>query len=188
MNDIYENLKNDCGIFNKTELLILKILYINNYDSFAHSYRACQWADKFFDQSGIASEYKNITIKSAAFHDIGKIFGDNLNLTPNRIEDKIVRQILHFHCQYGYLLLNDYNRDMALVSLYHHNSYEDLVSLNLEDYLVEIITYIRFCDIFDALTSKRSYKNVYSRKNTIKILSEFPEFARYVETIKNEDW
>lgn len=188
MNDIYEDLKNDYGIFDKAELLILKILYVSNYDTFAHSYRTCKWADKFFDQTGIESKYKDITVKSAAFHDIGKFFGDNLNLIPNRIEDKTIREILRFHCQYGYLLLNDYNRDMALVSLYHHNNYEDLVSLKLDDYLVEIITYIRFCDIFDALTSKRSYKNVYSRKNTIRILSEYPEFALYVEIIKNEDW
>ena len=188
MKDLYFKLIEEDFLY-PSEVVILKFLYLNDYDSFSHSYRVYKNSLKYLEHSGIDPQNYDLAKRAAIFHDIGKCFSINMGAIPRRITDVQERGILRFHCEYGYSLLKDYNEVLALVSLYHHNEYsnleEDIKGCSFDkSELIKIINFIKFCDILDALSSKRSYKNAYNKKQIINILDNYSEFVEYIKIIK----
>lgn len=148
---------------------LIKFLYINDYESFVHSYRVFNFCKNNIEKTKIKKELHKDVIYGTLLHDIGKSIDTGISNIPERFEYPI-RESFHFHCVFGYMIMQDINPLIAKICLRHHDTeyLKDDVSLNSEE--IEIIRFIKFCDILDALTSKRAYKNKYSKEQALKII------------------
>lgn len=128
---------------------------------------------------GIGYEYerlKNLVI-GAMLHDIGKqmipieIINKHGKLTDD--EMKIVKQ----HPENGYrLLLKEVNTSSSIREIVHqhHENYNGTGYPRglKQDEIYELAMLVHICDVYDALISKRSYKDAFSFADTIKILQD----------------
>lgn len=115
-------------------------------------------------------------IKGAFLHDVGKIgISDNILLKNGTLNDEEFK-IMRSHVLKGVELVNQnaWLKDAQDVILNHHEKYDgsgypNNISANDIPKIARIFTIV---DVFDALTSKRPYKEAFSYEDSIKILNE----------------
>ena len=149
---------------------------IKNYDihTFNHSVsvaiisgvicKLCHFSNK---------EFKNAII-AGLFHDIGKTMVDKHIILGNTGLSTKERVIIQLHPLLGYnicskLHLPHYVKKGVLL---HHENYDGTgYPFNKKENEIPLIARIlKLADVFDALISKRSYKNGYDYDSTIKYL------------------
>lgn len=125
------------------------------------------------------------------FHDIGKtkISNDILN-KPGKLTEEEFDEIKN-HPRYGYFLMKDYlSRDSLDVILHHHeridgSGYPDGLSGKMISDNAKIAL---IADIYDALTTKRSYSAAQNPFNAVLMMKEemggFYEKDKFVQFIK----
>ncbi len=125
------------------------------------------------------SESEQETVLLAApLHDIGKIgIPDNILLKPGKLTEEEF-DIMKTHAQIGYEILGSKNTPLLqaakIIALTHHEKWDGTGYPNGtagED----IHIYGRICaiaDVFDALVSKRPYKNPFSLEDAISIMQD----------------
>jgi HD-GYP domain-containing protein (c-di-GMP phosphodiesterase class II) len=115
-------------------------------------------------------------IKGAFLHDVGKIgVSDSILLKPGRLSeiefDKMKR-----HVQHGVDIIrsSDWLYDAAEVVGYHHEKYGGKgYPFGLQGGQIPLNARIfAIADVFDALTSRRPYKEPYSLEKTLQILGD----------------
>lgn len=133
-----------------------------------HNYRIGKSSEIIARYLGLPPEQCELLGHAAVLHDIGKIgIPDSIlskpgPLTPNE------RRIMEKHVLYGAHLLSGSDHELLMmarsVALYHHEKWDGTgypyalsgQEIPLEGRIVAV------CDVFDALTSKRSYKDAWS--------------------------
>lgn len=130
---------------------------------------------------GIGLEYNYYRLKNLAvgalLHDIGK------QLVPIEIINKKGRltdaemEVVKQHPNYGYKILskdiNTYSSTREIVHQHHENWDGSGYPRGLkEDEIYELAMVTHICDVFDALISKRSYKQPFSYRTAIEIVQE----------------
>lgn len=137
----------------------------DNYTA-SHSKRVCEYALRFADVLELSIEDKNTLKLAALFHDIGKIgIPDSiLSKTSTLTDDEY--KIIKFHPTIGANILSvaDIFKDVHQIIKFHHervdgNGYPDGISQDNIPYLSRILS---ICDVFDAITTKRTYKEIHS--------------------------
>ena len=119
---------------------------------------------------------ENIFLTSP-LHDIGKVgIPDAILLKPGRLNDR-ERKAITEHCQIGYNTLHDalekyphtdYLQMGSEIALYHHEKYDGTgypEGLRAEQIPLSA-RIVALADVYDALTSKRSYKDAYTHQQT----------------------
>lgn len=169
----------------RLELLSSNIMMINTLgnaialrdsDTEEHNYRVTLYAIKFAQSIGLDNASIKILIKGAFLHDVGKIgISDNILLKNGNL-DKKEFEIMRSHVIKGVELVNQNSwlEDAKDVILYHHEKYDGSgypngVKGQDTPLIARIFTIV---DVFDALTSKRPYKEPYSYEKTIPILKD----------------
>ena len=169
----------------KLELLSSNIMTINTLgntialrdsDTNEHNYRVTLYSIKFAQSIDLEPESIKMLIKGAFLHDVGKIgISDNIllkNGSLNKEEFKIMRS----HVNKGVELISkdSWLEDAKDVILYHHEKYDGSgYPNNVQGENIPIIARIfTIVDVFDALTSKRPYKEPYDYEKSINILKE----------------
>lgn len=128
----------------------------------------------FFDYEELFSLYLG-----AIFHDIGKTFIDTSILTKQSKLTEIEFSIIKRHPFLGYALLSSspfFSQDSLDIILCHHEKLNgsgypfgcDSTSLSTSIQIVSI------CDVFDAIVSKRPYKDKCTISSAISYLNENP--------------
>jgi HD-GYP domain-containing protein (c-di-GMP phosphodiesterase class II) len=118
-------------------------------------------------------ELKSILL-GAFLHDIGK-----MKLEKSLLQKKARLNVAEFkkmklHPQLGYEIIKNvasYNKIVQQVILFHHEKYNNngYYSLPYEN-LPIFPKIVAICDVFDALTSRRPYRNATSPSNALKII------------------
>ena len=141
---------------------------LKDNDTGRHVERVGRYAQLLAKSKGLPSEVCHIIEYAAQLHDLGKVaIPDSILLKP----DKLTKQEWHLmktHTVKGSDLLKDIDSDIAQmassITMHHHENWDGTgypKSLSGESIPIEA-RIVAICDVFDALCSKRSYKDPWS--------------------------
>ena len=119
---------------------------------------------------------KKVSLASR-LHDIGKIAvpKDIINKRGKLSEDE--RILVAAHAEFGYRILCAYNDDLLIcaaeIARYHHERYDGSGTNGLIGEEIPLnARIVTICDIYDALTTARPYKEAWSKKRSLGYLSD----------------
>ncbi len=131
-----------------------------------HSDRVAIYADKFAEYLNLSNDDRKTLSLAANFHDIGKIgIADAILLKNGKLTDEEYETI-KLHPVIGETILSSSEtfKDALPLVRHHHEridgrGYPDKLKGDEIPYLVKLIS---ICDTFDALTSRRVYRDGYT--------------------------
>lgn len=124
---------------------------------------------------GDSTTMKSITTHGALLHDIGKteIPNDLINKKTRLTEDE--DKLIKAHPVLGAKILRkdrEIKNEIVKIALFHHERLDGSgYPLGLHAVPLEV-SIISVADVYEALTSKRCYKDAYSKEKTVSILIE----------------
>jgi putative two-component system response regulator len=147
-------------------------------DTAGHIKRIRLYCDVIGEQLGLNSKFREIMYATSALHDVGKIgIPDSILLKPGKL-NKEEWDIMRRHTTIGSKILGGANniflQTAETIALTHHEKYDGSgypcglrgEHIPLEGRIVAV------ADVFDALTSKRVYKPIYSIDDSLRIIKE----------------
>lgn len=145
-------------------------------DTDLHNYRVCLYSIRFAEALGLDDNTIRIVIAGAFLHDVGKIgISDSILLKPGKLTEEEF-SVMKTHVQLGVDIVAKSNwlNGAREVIEYHHERFDGSgyrqrlrgESIPLAARLFAIV------DVFDALTSRRPYKEAFSLESAIRILAE----------------
>ncbi len=164
----------DSKINLKTDELSKQIERLENKDDYlkGHNYRVSKYALIILEEMGLKLNTDNLNY-AASYHDIGKIkispdiVHKESSLTPKEFE------VMKMHPIYSYEIIKPIlGEDIAYIAKCHHEQLDGSgYPLHLKGDAIPIeAQIIAVADIFDALTTKRTYRDAYSFNDAIKIM------------------
>lgn len=164
----------DSKINLKTDELSKQIERSENKDDYlkGHNYRVSKYALIILEEMGLKLNTDNLNY-AASYHDIGKIkispdiVHKESSLTPKEFE------VMKMHPIYSYEIIKPIlGEDIAYIAKCHHEKLDGSgYPLHLKGDAIPIeAQIIAVADIFDALTTKRTYRDAYSFNDAIKIM------------------
>lgn len=164
----------DSKINLKTDELSKQIERLENKDDYlkGHNYRVSKYALIILEEMGLKLNTDNLNY-AASYHDIGKIkispdiVHKESSLTPKEFE------VMKMHPIYSYEIIKPILvEDIAYIAKCHHEKLDGSgYPLHLKGDAIPIeAQIIAVADIFDALTTKRTYRDAYSFNDAIKIM------------------
>ena len=132
-------------------------------------------------------------VKGAFLHDVGKIaISDAILLKPGKLTEAEF-DVMKTHVSHGVEILKDYLwlHEAIDIVAYHHEKYDGTgyaKGLKGND-IPQAARIFSIVDVFDALTSKRPYKEPFSYEKSISIVREGsgvhfdPDMSKAFETI-----
>jgi HD-GYP domain-containing protein (c-di-GMP phosphodiesterase class II) len=143
-------------------------------DTDVHNFRVTIYAVSIAESIGLTDEEIRILIKGSFLHDVGKIgIRDTILLKPGRL-DRIEFEEMKLHVNHGIDIVrrSSWLKEASSVVGCHHekfegNGYPDGLSGTDIPLLARIFA---VADVFDALTSRRPYKEPLGYEETIDIL------------------
>jgi len=141
-----------------------------------HSGRVSEYADQIAARMGLEGQARTDLRRGALFHDLGKIvIPDAILRKPGALTGE-ERQVVQEHPVVGHDLLSPMRtmRQMLPVVYHHHerldgSGYPDGIYGAAISMSVRIVT---IADVFDALTSDRSYRPARPLEETFRIIDE----------------
>jgi len=162
----------------ESNLETLKVLgsavSIRDSDTDAHNYRVTIIAVKLAQVRGLSNEEIRSIIKGAFLHDVGKIgIRDNILLKPGKLTDEEF-EVMKSHVSHGVEVIenSDWLEDAKDIVGYHHEKFDGSgygKGISGEDIPIRARIFA-IADVFDALTSKRPYKEPLTYQETMDIL------------------
>ncbi len=141
-----------------------------------HNYRVTIYAIRLAAAVGLKREHIAELIKGSFLHDVGKIaISDRILLKPGILTAE-EREVMKTHVHHGVDIIDHYNwlKDAADVVRYHHEKFDGSgYETGLKGQGIPISARIfTLADVFDALTSRRPYKEPYTPEAAMQILQE----------------
>jgi HD-GYP domain-containing protein (c-di-GMP phosphodiesterase class II) len=148
-------------------------------DTDAHNYRVSIYAVRLAEAIGLDVETIRGLIKGAFLHDVGKIgIRDNVLLKPGKLDEREF-EVMKTHVEHGLDIVDRsaWLTDAKDVVGGHHEKYAGGgYPKGLREQAIPITARIfAIADVFDALTSKRPYKEPMSFDKTMAIMQEGSE-------------
>ena len=143
-----------------------------------HVKRVALYTKLLAKYSGLSEDEAEILKQASPMHDIGKVaIPDNI-LNKAGILDDVERKVIEQHAQIGYDMLTGSGRSLlnaaAIVAYEHHENYDGTGyprQLKGEDiHIYGRIT--AMVDVFDALCSKRCYKDAWDDEKIFEFLKK----------------
>ncbi len=173
--DLVENM---IGGLNKTNTNTIKLVKtLKSFDDYTynHSVNVLILAAVFSSKLKLfSSEEMKSFLLGAFLHDIGKVMIDKQILNKNRNLNSMEFKKIKRHPHLGYELIksiDSYNTVIQQSVLFHHEKYNGKGYFGfLYEYLPDYPKIISICDIFDALTTKRPYRDATSPAATLRMI------------------
>ncbi|PIV04500.1 MAG: hypothetical protein COS57_08800 [Syntrophobacterales bacterium CG03_land_8_20_14_0_80_58_14] len=145
-------------------------------DTNIHNYRVTIYAVRLAEAAGLKREYIANLIKGSFLHDVGKIaISDRILLKPGKLTDE-EWEVMKTHVRHGVDIVGHYGwlKDAADVVRYHHEKFDGSgYEVGLKGHDIPINARIfAVADVFDALTSRRPYKEPFTLEEAMRILTE----------------
>lgn len=173
-------LKNHAHILALTNIGMLKVLGSaiakRDSDTNIHNYRVTLYSVRLGEKLGIANAEMQGLIKGAFLHDVGKIaITDTILLKPGKLTGEEFT-IMKTHVNHGVDIIDGYAwlKDADDVVRCHHERFDgsgypsqiagENIPLNARIFAI--------VDVFDAITSRRPYKEPFSFAVSIKIIED----------------
>lgn len=143
-----------------------------------HVKRVAEYSRILAIESGLSEIEADILKQASPMHDIGKVgIPDSILNKPGPLTSN-ERKIMNTHAELGYEMLKNSERDIlkaaAIVSYEHHEKWDGTGypnnKLGTDIHIYGRITAI--ADVFDALGSKRVYKEAWNDERIFKLLKE----------------
>ena len=144
----------------------------------SHVARVAHYSKLLAQKFGLDEEEQEIIFYASPLHDIGKVgISDAILLKPGKLDEKEM-EAMRKHCKIGWKILesseNPYLRAGAVIAATHHEKYDG--SGYPEGHQGDAIhIYGRItaiADVFDALTSKRAYKEAWSFESALGFIND----------------
>ena len=145
-------------------------------DTSAHNYRVTVYAVLLAEAVGLGDDTVRALIKGAMLHDLGKIaIPDHILLKPGKLTEEEFA-VMRTHVQHGVDIVKKsaWLEDAVDVVRYHHEKYDGkgyLRGLAGEDIPITARIFA-IVDVFDALTSRRPYKEPMSVERSLAIINQ----------------
>ena len=140
---------------------------------YTHSVLTALYTSIIADENVMSEEQKAAIIRGAMVHDIGKttipasVLQKKGKLNPDEL------RIMKEHSVNGYKMVNGILGAVEEeIVLMHHEKMDGTGYPGAETDIPEYVKMVTVADIYDALTSTRSYKKAYEHRLAIKILLE----------------
>ncbi|MCF6330258.1 MAG: HD domain-containing protein [Sulfurimonas sp.] len=174
----YKKLNNLRSVLLSSNIMMINTLgntiALRDSDTNEHNYRVTLYAIKLAQKIELDKKDMQKLIKGAFLHDIGKIgISDNILLKKDKLnKDEINTMKKHVLKGVALVKENSWLKDSIDVILNHHEKFDGsgypckVKGLNIP----KIARIFSIIDVFDALTSKRPYKEAFSYEESITII------------------
>lgn len=149
-------------------------LYVNDIETKRHCLRMCKISLDFSKHMGFSIKETNELLLCICYHDIGKlIVPSSVLFSTCKLSDQEWRLIKN-HVNFINMDKLRLEKDIIhSISQHHENVNGSGYPYNLkEDEINEKAKIVALIDVYEALTSKRSYKNAHNKQLAIKIIQE----------------
>jgi HD-GYP domain-containing protein (c-di-GMP phosphodiesterase class II) len=145
-------------------------------DTDLHNYRVCIYSIRFAEALGLSEEAIRSVVTGAFLHDVGKIgISDTILLKPGKLTTEEF-EVMKGHVQLGMDIVarSSWLKDARDVIVFHHERFDGsgyMHGLNGEAIPLAARLFA-IVDVFDALTSRRPYKEPLPVEQSMRILDE----------------
>jgi putative two-component system response regulator len=147
-------------------------------DTHNHTKRVALYSKLLAKEAGLDEETQDLIFYASPLHDVGKVgIPDAILLKPGRLSDEEF-VVMRTHAKIGYEMLNGFENKYlkagATIALTHHEKFDGSGYPNgLKGDEIDIMGQIvAIADVFDALTSKRPYKDAWPLERAFNLLKE----------------
>ncbi len=155
-----------------------KIAEYKDPETASHISRVAYYSKLLAKKYGLSEEEQELIFYSSPFHDIGKVgIEDRVLLKPSRLTDEEFK-IIKTHSQIGYDILKNakskFLKTGAIIALNHHERYngKGYPHRLKKDNIPLYGRIVAISDVFDALTSTRSYKEPWSFEEAVALIKK----------------
>jgi len=143
-----------------------------------HVIRMSHYARIIAEKTSLDKNWTDLLFTTAPMHDVGKIgIPDKIILKPGKLDEQ-EWSIMKKHCEYGAEIIGEHTTPLLQmareIALTHHEKWDGSgYPYALSDKNIPITgRIIALADVFDALTSKRSYKSEWPVDKAVKHIEE----------------
>ena len=145
-------------------------------DTNIHNYRVTLYSVRLGEKLGISRKAMQGLIKGAFLHDVGKIaISDRILLKPGKLTDEEFA-IMKTHVEHGEDIISEFEWliDAGNVVRCHHEKFDGTGYPNrmAGDNIPQNARIFAIADVFDAITSRRSYKKPITLCEAIEIIRQ----------------
>lgn len=156
---------------NKTQTdFFLKQLKEYSSETYNHSIRVANLAEELYGFTGLPKEHKEDVITGALLHDVGKLKVPIYVLKKQGRLTEEEMKIIISHPTEGFKMLKDFPEIVKNICLLHHKKIDGSGYPAEDIFIPDYVQFITVLDIFDALSSKRCYKEIIANMSVMEIL------------------
>ncbi len=177
-----EEVKNATEGLKQNEHEALKMLALaaeyKEHESGGHILRVSHYCKLLAKATGLNEKIQDVIFHASALHDLGKVgVSQNILCKPKTLEEDEVELMKH-HARLGYDLLkyakSEYLKAGAVISYSHHERFDGSgYPIGLSGDTIPLPgRIVAIADAFDAMTTKRAYKEQVSIEDACTVLKE----------------
>lgn len=159
-------------IFYKKINTLTELLKFDN-NTYVHSQNVARYSTRLNKLLGTDIDDR-IMYYSGLFHDIGKLKVDlNILNKESELQDNEF-DIIKKHSSLGYIMMKKYlmPKEMQYAAFYHHERWDGKgYPIRLKEEEIPVVArIISICDVYDALTSDRPYRNAFAIDEAVNMM------------------